>query len=223
MKETVLARFATQQEAATAVDRLVESGVDRSEVTVLAGEDASQRRPNFGVGAMAGGAFGEYIAHAVQKGGTVVAVHSGAEDVAQRLQRFGGEDIQPIANQSDAQQFRAERDTETDRDISARNDLGPEHVAPSNPRFSSSFDEFAGVFVGSDPVLLAERARSDYEGDTEAIEFGKRMAAAREFAGREWTEAEPDLKAQWAKQRHGDWDRFQSAVHEGWIQARGTG
>ena len=37
-----------------------------------------------------------------------------------------------------------------------KTETGPEHIAPANPDFSSTFDEFAGVFRRDDSTFLGE-------------------------------------------------------------------
>jgi hypothetical protein len=104
-----------------------------------------------------------------------------------------------------------------------RNENGPEHTAPVNERFSSSFDEFAGEFARETAVLLGDRSPSDYEQDREALELGHRMADDPRFAGRDWATVEKDLEAEWQKRGHGDWGRAQPTVQQGWMEARGMG
>jgi hypothetical protein len=104
-----------------------------------------------------------------------------------------------------------------------KTESGPEHSAPQNTEFSSSFDEFAGAFVRDEPVLLAERDDSIYGRDIEAYKFGYRMAADSRFAGNEWAQAQADLEREWKKQGSNDWDLRWAEVQAGWMKARGMG
>lgn len=101
-----------------------------------------------------------------------------------------------------------------------KTDYGPAQYAPENPRYASSFDEFAGVFRRSHSVFFGARG-DDYAAYREAYDFGYRAAGDRR-AKKSWVEAEPDLRREWEELR-GDWAAFRDAVHQGWEAARGSG
>lgn len=104
-----------------------------------------------------------------------------------------------------------------------KNDAGPEHAAPVNPHFASSFDEYAGVFIADEPVLLGERDGPAYDQTKAASDFGREMASSKRFADREWAEAEAELKAEWLKKDGADWDTSWPEIQSGWTAARGMG
>jgi hypothetical protein len=100
-------------------------------------------------------------------------------------------------------------------------DYGPTQFAPENPHYSSSFDEFAGVFQRSKSVFFGTRGE-DYEPYREAYDFGYRAAVDRKYASKSWVEALPDLRREW-EERKRDWAAFNQAVYQGWEAARGAG
>lgn len=103
-------------------------------------------------------------------------------------------------------------------------DCGPSHFAPSNPRFSSSFDEFAGIIRGvrCGEGAVGERLR-EFPAFKAAYEFGMSVAADASFLDRDWAAAEPDVRRRWQDEKRGDWDSVRTAVELGWENARGTG
>jgi len=102
-----------------------------------------------------------------------------------------------------------------------KTETGPEQVAPQNPSYDSSFDEFAGVFVRNEAVLLGDRDEAVYPENRDAYQFGYQMA--ERFTGRDWPEAESDVYAEWSKNHHGDWATLEPQVQEGWRASRGMG
>lgn len=108
-------------------------------------------------------------------------------------------------------------------DTRVKTDSGPEHWAPHNAEYQSSFDEYAGVFARADSSVLAERGGT-YSGYAAATQFGHEMAHHKNFADREWVRAEDDLRAKWLEQHpDDDWDRVRTYIQQGWVTARGTG
>lgn len=108
-------------------------------------------------------------------------------------------------------------------DNAERNDAGPEHQAPLNPAFSSSFDEFAGATEGAEANFLGQRG-SAYPGVKDAFDFGFRLANEDAFRGRTWSAAEEDVRAAWARRKEsGTWNQFRTSIEQGWETARGTG
>ena len=103
-----------------------------------------------------------------------------------------------------------------------KTDIGPEHSAPENPYFDSSFDEFAGVFTREDQVVPLARRGADYEYELHAFRWGFKMANADDFRGREWPQAEPELRRKWDSSRM-PWQEARAAIREGGDEARGLG
>jgi len=102
-----------------------------------------------------------------------------------------------------------------------KTETGPDHTAPANPHFSSTFDEFAGVFRRDDSTFLGERGQ-DYEPYKRAYDFGYRMGVENRFAKKDWTEAEQEIQREW-ETVNADWSKTREAVRQGWEGARGTG
>ncbi len=98
---------------------------------------------------------------------------------------------------------------------------GPDHIAPENPSYKSSFDEFAGTFVRDDAVLLGDRDEAVYPENRDAYEFGCQMA--ERFTGREWSDAQSDVHTEWSTNHDGDWSVIEPQVQEGWRASRGLG
>lgn len=103
-----------------------------------------------------------------------------------------------------------------------RQEHGLEDAAPVNDRYSSSFDEFAGVFSRDEPVMLADRSRTDFGDYPDAVAFGYRMAHHSTFAGRDWAGCERDLAAKWRDSGHNDWDEVWPAAQMGFMMDRGA-
>jgi hypothetical protein len=103
----------------------------------------------------------------------------------------------------------------------SKTESGPEFVAPDNPNYSSSFDEFAGVFPRGNSAFLGGRGH-DYQAYKRACDFGYKMATNRRFNGRDWVDAEAELKGEWTHS-NGDWSMAREAVQQGWEAARGLG
>jgi hypothetical protein len=105
---------------------------------------------------------------------------------------------------------------------SGKTSSGPEHYAPPNEKFNSSFDEFAGVLRRGDLTFLAGRGEL-YESHREAFDFGGRLAEDAGFAGRPWATVEPELRAEWEREGQHDWANVRDSVRQGWESSRGTG
>jgi hypothetical protein len=107
-----------------------------------------------------------------------------------------------------------------------RNDNGPGHRAPVNAGFSSSFDEFAGVFASEVAVLVGERRASDYQVDRESYGFGYRLADDRPMT-RDLRAAAGQPRRKTSRRNGGAAARTigaaQAAVQQGWREARGVG
>jgi hypothetical protein len=102
-----------------------------------------------------------------------------------------------------------------------KTETGPDHIAPENPHFSSSFDEFAGILPRDDSVFLGARGE-DYEPYKRAYDFGYRMAEENRLAQKDWIGVEQELRREWAN-GSGDWDKVREAVQQGWEARRGLG
>lgn len=176
----------------------------------------------------------QYYARGVYDGGAVVAIHTdeaGVERAESTLQKFGPASIKAPAavrrpaGAAHSKSVQPSADDglafETASDEPHKTESGPGYVAPENPHYSSSFDEFAGVFPRSDSVFLGGRGE-DYEPYKRAYDFGYRMATNDRFAHKDWVHAEPDLQTEWTRD-NGDWDFAREAVQQGWKAARGMG
>jgi hypothetical protein len=175
----------------------------------------------------------DFYARGVYNGGAVVVVHTDdarAERAENTLREFGPASIKspasvahPAATHSDVVQSPAGDALafETVSDEPHKTESGPEYFAPDNPHYSSSFDEFAGVFPRSNSVFLGSRGE-DYESHKRAYDFGYRMATDNRFAYKDWVDAEPELRSEWMRD-NGNWDLARDAVQQGWEAARGMG
>lgn len=108
-------------------------------------------------------------------------------------------------------------------DTRVKTDSGPEHWAPRNEQYTSSFDEFAGVMARDESTVLADRG-GEYQQYRQAFDFGHRMANESRFTRCDWVKVEQELRRDWEK-RHSDvaWDRVSTPVQQGWEAARGMG
>ncbi len=176
----------------------------------------------------------QYYAKGVYDGGAVVAIHTddaGTERAEKTLREFGPASVKrpaaalhlPAPGPSQVAQPPAGDSLafEPASDEPHKTESGPEYVAPDNPHFSSSFDEFAGVFPRSDSVFLGRRG-DDYQSYKRAYDFGYRMATDGRFAHKDWVAAEPELRSEWMR-NNGSWDPVRDAVQQGWEVARGMG
>jgi hypothetical protein len=105
-------------------------------------------------------------------------------------------------------------------DLEGKTDFGPEHWAPSNPAFESSFDEFAGAFCRARTEFLAARGAA-YEDGRAAFEFGYRQSASERWKRQAWADVEARLRAEWEKAGRSGWESLRGMVELGWNGARG--
>lgn len=188
----------------------------------------------------------EYYARGVQEGGAVVAIRAPETDVDQieaKLKDLRAQEVDPGTSAGAEPRvtlpmYRAESITpgrgdhqsatgdatepEDADDTRVKNDAGPEHWAPHNTKYSSSFDEFAGEMARTDTYILAGRA-DEYEGYKDAFDFGHRMAYEKRFANRDWANCADDLRGEWDRGGALPWDRVRTYVQHGWEAARGMG
>jgi hypothetical protein len=103
-----------------------------------------------------------------------------------------------------------------------RDDHGPESVAPENPEFASSFDEYAGMTnSGAKGLFFAERGE-DYGAFRAAYEFGAQLATDEDFRDLDWAGAADRVRQRWNEKQPESWDRLRSAIEQGWETVRGT-
>ena len=95
-------------------------------------------------------------------------------------------------------------------------------AAPENPRYASSFDEFAGMFPQPESVFFADRGE-DYRDYKTAFDFGVRLARDPGFAEKSWLTAEAGVRAQWESSDRPPWEDACQALRAGWEDARGSG
>lgn len=100
-----------------------------------------------------------------------------------------------------------------------KSDTGPEHVAPNNLDYLSSFDEYAGLTETDKTRFLAERG-AGFRNFVRAFEFGR--SQARSSGTRTWAQAQNDVRAEWDKQS-GEWGDNRAAIAQGWESVKGTG
>jgi len=173
-----------------------------------------------------------HYAKGVYDGGAVVVVHAakpGAERAQSTLRKFGPASLsvqvagRPTVTHPEIAE-RAGGDGLTFEALSEeshKTETGPEYIAPDNPGYSSSFDEFAGAFLRRDSAFLGRRGE-DYQTCKRAYDFGYQMATNRRFTGRDWVDAEAELQTEWTRS-NGDWSVAREAIQQGWKSARGLG
>ena len=137
------------------------------------------------------------------------------------LPRYGRESIEPPGLGSHQMATGDAVSEEEARDTRVLNDAGPEHWAPHNTKYTSSFDEFAGAFVRENSDLFAERSESDYKPYLEAYSFGYRSALDDRFFHRTWEESAADLRNRWERNGERNWVDMETSVQRGWQKARG--
>jgi hypothetical protein len=191
-----------------------------------------------GVGAVAGGLIGgltdlgvhpehaEYYAESVRRGGALVTVRADdarADEVSRIMQRHGAIDINKRADtwrsggwqgfDNTAKPYTVD-DLERERGMYAqsgdyqRTTTTPRTTAASD--WASYRDEFRSEF---DRDYAATGYRfEDYE---PSYRWGYENAG--NYAGRDWTTAEADVRRDWERANPGsDWERFKNAVRRGW-------
>jgi hypothetical protein len=104
--------------------------------------------------------------------------------------------------------------------MEVKTDSGPEHWAPRNPAFESSFDEFAGLFCSDRTEFLAARGVG-YEDSREAFDFGYLHGASKRWKRHAWADVEARLRAEWEKAGRSRWESLRGMVELGWDSARG--
>ncbi len=187
----------------------------------------------------------QFYAAGVEAGGAVVAVRTGDPDRVlhqlstyrgaelrrgtggtqprETLPQYGRESIEPPGLGSHQMATGDAVSEEEARDTRVLNDAGPEHWAPHNPKYTSSFDEFAGAFVRDHSDLFAERSPSDYKPYLEAYSFGYRSALDDRFFKRTWDESSADLRSEWERNGERNWQETETSVQRGWQKAKGWG
>ncbi len=237
----ILALFDNSEKAARAAQQLVGEGVSREQVTIGIGAEASG-----GLGVADDVAL--YYAEVVARGGGVLSVQSDdsrARSIEARLRGLDATDVRdyPLGERTmprptmpiyDAQSVtpswsgshqESTGDAEAEeaaRDTRVKTDSGPEHWAPRNPSFDSTFDEFAGVFRRDHTTFMANRGVG-YDRYRAAFEFGYRNGSAERRKGTRWVLAEPQLQSNWERTGNGDWPGVREFVELGWEAARGMG
>ena len=90
--------------------------------------------------------------------------------------------------------------------------------------------ERLGTDLGADDIYYREHFKLTYgasgglyEDYAPAYVYGSQIAGSGRYAGRQWEEIEPELRADWEARRGGvsTWDRMKSAVRHGWDRMTG--
>ena len=152
----------------------------------------------------------------------VATPHAASSERPDAKPMYPAESVTPPGTGDHQSATGAAPDPEDADDTRVKTDSGPEHWAPRNEQYSSSFDEFAGVMAREHSVMLAGRG-ADYDLNREAYDFGYRMAAENRLAERDWSNVEDQLSRDWQSRRTEPWDQVRSSVQQGWEANRGMG
>jgi len=104
-----------------------------------------------------------------------------------------------------------------------KNDVPLPVKAPINWEYESSFDEFAGAWVGTNTTTFLAGRGANYERLRLAYEFGANLANDKRFADQNWVTAENQIRADWEKRTDRSWDEIAPEIQRGWTAARGEG
>jgi hypothetical protein len=142
---------------------------------------------------------------------------------AEQTPRYDAHEITPPHAGSHQHATGDAQHVEDASDTRVMTDQGPEHWAPHNESYKSSFDEYAGTLAREESTVLAGRGET-YSEYREAYDFGYRQAGERDFAGQNWASVEGRVRSKWGERHSGEeWDRVSAAVQQGWESARGMG
>ncbi|MDB4942032.1 MAG: hypothetical protein JWP97_1566 [Labilithrix sp.] len=100
--------------------------------------------------------------------------------------------------------------TETIRDSVKHTDVTVENIDYDNTAYKQHYDQ-----------RFASSGRA-YEQYAPAYKFGHHMRHDARFAGKSWSDVEPNARSAWEEKNPGSWEHFKEAVQHAWTKVTGA-